>query len=149
VCVLAATGCGATSRSPETGGQPAIPARPAIDSWTAPAGTHDVESNGGAWRITYRTDPAPPERGQPFSVEAWVFAAAEPDRPREDVALRIDAAMPQHQHGMNRVPTISSSDAGGFRAQGLLFHMAGRWELYFDVTQGAVTERAQVELVVE
>jgi hypothetical protein len=122
---------------------------PQQESWHAPSGTQSILSNGGAWRIAYRTDPTPPERGTLFSVEAWVCATAEPDRLRQDVTLVIDAAMPQHQHGMSRVPTIAPTESGSFRSQGLLFHMAGDWELYFDVTQGAVTERAQVEIDVE
>lgn len=123
--------------------------------WHTPLDAHSVVSNGGAWRVVYRTEPDPPPRGALFSVDAWIFDAHEPDRPREDVALQIDAGMPQHQHGMNRVPTIApmssgaAGAAGGFRAQGLLFHMSGRWELYFDVTRGAVTERAQVDVLVE
>jgi hypothetical protein len=106
-------------------------------------------SNGGAWRITYRTTPLAPERGVPFSVEVWVRDATLAGGPREDVALSVDAAMPQHQHGMNRIPSIAHAGAGRFVADGLWFHMAGRWELYFDVTRGAVTERAQVEFDVE
>lgn len=125
------------------------PSTPPAPSWTAPAGTHSIESNGGRWEIVYRTEPDPPERGAPFSVDAWVCESSRPDRPRTDVTLLVDAAMPQHQHGMNRVATIARTDAGGFRAQGLLFHMAGLWQIYFDVTEGAITERAQVEVAIE
>ena len=31
---------------------------------------------------------------------------------------------------------------GSFRADGLLFHMPGTWELYVDVTRAAEMERA-------
>lgn len=144
VCTLPA--CGAPqSNLPRSRNESAPPTA----AWEAPLGTHSVLSNGGAWRVVYRTEPDPPPRGELFSVDAWICDAREPDRPREDVGLEIDAAMPQHQHGMNRVPTLARMDSGGSRAQGLLFHMPGRWELYFDVTQGAVTERAQVEILVE
>ena len=57
--------------------------------------------------------------------------------------------MPEHGHGMNRVPKVAPRPDGGFHAEGLLFHMPGRWELYFDVTQGAVTERAQTDVFLE
>jgi hypothetical protein len=77
-----------------------------------------------------------------------VFAPGSPDTPRGDVELSVDAAMPEHGHGMNRVPRIEAGD-GHFRAEGLLFHMPGKWELYFDVTQGAVTERAQTIILLE
>ncbi len=150
LCGLAMTACGAVPAQQPAAPQTDVRAKPSDHaSWQAPLGTHAVVSNDGAWRIVYRTEPDPPERGTLFSVEVWVCATSAPDRPRKDVELLVDAAMPQHQHGMNRVPTISPSDSGGFRAQGLLFHMAGSWELYFDVTEGAVTERAQVKLEVE
>ncbi len=150
LCALALTACGALPAHQPVAPHADARANPsAHTNWQAPPGTHAVVSNDGAWRIVYRTEPEPPERGAPFSVEAWVCATSAPDRLRADVALRIDAAMPQHQHGMNRVPAISPSDSGGFRAQGLLFHMAGSWELFFDVTEGAITERAQVKLEVE
>jgi len=77
-----------------------------------------------------------------------VFAPGSPDAPRGDLELSVDAAMPEHGHGMNRVPRIETGD-GHFRAEGLLFHMPGKWELYFDVTQGAVTERAQTIILLE
>ena len=57
--------------------------------------------------------------------------------------------MPQHGHGMNRVPEVRALAGGRFRVEGLFFHMPGRWELYFDVTQGARTERAQVAIDLE
>ncbi|MBM3990293.1 MAG: hypothetical protein FJ298_04715 [Planctomycetes bacterium] len=60
-----------------------------------------------------------------------------------DVMLAIDAAMPEHGHGMNRVPRITRLGEGHFLVEGMYFHMTGRWELYFDVTRGALTERTQ------
>ena len=38
---------------------------------------------------------------------------------------------------------------GQFRAEGMLFHMEGRWELYFDITDGPMTERGQAEVFLE
>lgn len=108
-----------------------------------------MTSNDGAWRIVYRPGRDPIPRGETFSIDAWVFAPDAPDAPCTDVALAVDAAMPEHGHGMNRVPRVDSRPDGGFHAEGLLFHMPGRWELYFDVTRGAVTERAQAEVVLE
>ncbi|HVR85091.1 MAG TPA: hypothetical protein VMU54_12315 [Planctomycetota bacterium] len=58
----------------------------------------------------------------------------------------MDARMPAHFHGMNRVPKVTQQADGIFVAEGLLFHMPGHWELYFDITQGGKTERAQVDV---
>ena len=76
----------------------------------------------------------------------WIALASAPHVLCEDISLTVDAAMPEHGHGMNRVPKIARADDGHFVVEGLLFHMTGRWELYFDITRGAVTERAQCEV---
>ena len=55
--------------------------------------------------------------------------------------LRVDARMPAHQHGMNYKPTISSSAPGKYKAEGLMFHMPGRWELMFEVEAGGKTDK--------
>jgi hypothetical protein len=66
-----------------------------------------------------------------------------------DVRLDVDARMPEHFHGMNRAPVITARPDGTFDVRGMLFHMSGYWELYFDVTRGGVTERAQVAVELE
>jgi len=108
-----------------------------------------IASNDGTWRVVYKVEDGGIRRGETFTVDAWVFAADAPDLPRTDVALAVDAAMPQHGHGMNRVPHIEGSKSGAFRIDGLLFHMPGRWELYFDVARGPLIERAQADVEVE
>jgi hypothetical protein len=58
-----------------------------------------------------------------------------PTRPAQPlpVALRVDADMPAHRHGMNYRTTVTALGDGRFRAEGLMFHMAGRWRLLFDL----------------
>jgi len=112
-------------------------------------GAERIESNGGGYVVFLRTDPSPIPENEEFSVTAWVFAPDAPDEPLADVSLDVDAAMPEHGHGMNRVPEITRRDDGRFDAEGLLFHMGGRWELYLDVTRGPITERAQRAVTLE
>lgn len=52
----------------------------------------------------------------------------------EPVALRVDALMPAHRHGMNYRPTMQRLAPGRYRAEGLMFHMAGNWRLSFDLS---------------
>ena len=66
--------------------------------------------------------------GHMFALQAQVCPATA----RLD---RVDAAMPEHQHGMNYRPRLVDLGAGRWRAEGLMFHMAGRWELHFDVVE--------------
>lgn len=49
---------------------------------------------------------------------------------------KADAGMPAHKHGMNYRPTITPLGKGRFRVDGMMFHMAGRWELAFEVRAG-------------
>jgi len=62
--------------------------------------------------------------------------------------LRVDATMPEHRHGMNYRPSVQALGDGVWRVEGLLWHMAGRWELRLDVdAAGAVhTLRQSVTL---
>ena len=56
-------------------------------------------------------------------------------------ALTVAATMPEHRHGMNYRPSVTAAGAGMYRADGLLLHMPGRWELMFGVRTGGWTER--------
>jgi hypothetical protein len=55
--------------------------------------------------------------------------------------LKVDATMPEHRHGMNYRPVIMPLGGGRFRVEGMMFHMAGRWQLAFDVQAGKETLR--------
>ena len=100
-------------------------------------------SNDGAFHVTYRPSPDPIPLNEPFELEVVVFKDADFRQPATNVTLDVDAAMPQHQHGMNQQPTVEAMGGGRFSGKNMLFHMSGYWELYFDVTEGPVTERAQ------
>ena len=100
-------------------------------------------SNDGTFHVTYLPTPDPIPLNEPFELEVIVFEDADFQEPATNITLHVDAAMPQHQHGMNQEPTVEGMGGGRFRGKNLLFHMSGYWELYFDVTRGPVTERAQ------
>lgn len=68
--------------------------------------------------------------------------------PRDAALLRIDAVMPEHGHGMNYRPSVTAAPAGRWRAEGLLFHMPGTWELRLDVQADGRTERLRQTIVV-
>lgn len=108
----------------------------------------ELASNDGAHRLRYRTSPAAVELGTDFDVEVELLPAEE-GGPNPDLALRIDGDMPEHGHGLLHDPRTERLAAGRFRARGLRLFMPGHWELYFDVTRGALTERAQVALWID
>lgn len=62
---------------------------------------------------------------------------------------KADATMPEHRHGMNYRPVIKPLGAGRFRVEGMMFHMAGRWQLAFEVQGGKETVRLTHDVQVE
>jgi hypothetical protein len=80
--------------------------------------------------LMYRAAPDPLRVGRHFSID---FAVC----PRGQVAapdtVRVDAHMPEHRHGMNYQPSVAALGNGRYRAEGLMFHMPGRWELVFEL----------------
>ncbi len=112
-------------------------------------GAREVASNGAGYSLLVKSSVEPLPENEEFALSVWVFDPARPDAPLGDVTLAADAGMPEHGHGMNRVPAVARRGDGGFEVTGMLFHMGGSWELYLDVTRGAITERAQTRVELE
>lgn len=127
----------------------ALVSRATSDAQAPWAGAREVASNGGGYLLRVRTSAEPIPENEEFALSVWVFDPARPGEPLGDVALAADAGMPEHGHGMNRVPAVARRDDGGFEVSGMLFHMGGSWELYLDVTRGVITERAQTRVELE
>jgi hypothetical protein len=93
--------------------------------------------------LVYRTRPQPVRVGERFAIEAALCpraAGAAVER------LAVDATMPEHRHGMNYAPVLRAEGAHGWIADGMLFHMPGRWQLAFDVRLAGRTERLAADL---
>ena len=94
---------------------------PPLDRATRIDGTRHV--------VLFRSLPEIPPLNASFTVELAVCA-------KDGSAVttpRVDATMPAHRHGMNYRPSLTSTSSGRFRAEGLLFHMPGRWQFAFEV----------------
>ncbi len=50
---------------------------------------------------------------------------------------------------MNYRASIKSNGDGRFRAEGMLFHMPGRWEITFDVRAGEESERLTHDIILK
>jgi hypothetical protein len=96
--------------------------------------------------ILFRTLPAPLEVGRHFAVETLVCPSAPAG---VSSSLRVDAQMPEHRHGMNYRPRVTRRSDGVYVAEGLLFHMPGRWRLLFHVERGGRAERLAADIVLE
>lgn len=128
---------GAVSQRPGTAGWVAAWAAsaawaamvPASPAWACPlaagqAGEQQIVQ--GPVQLTWRAEPAELAVGRPFVLMLQVC-------PAQAQVLRIDATMPEHRHGMNYRPSVKALGDGRWRAEGLLWHMAGRWELAVEV----------------
>ena len=114
----------------------------------APSGAQVLTTALNTFDVHWQSEPAAIERGRPFVLRVWITPQG-----RTDLVpwakLSIDADMPEHLHGMNRVPRITQHADGSFLVEGMVFHMPGRWDLYFDVHEAAIVERGQVALDLE
>ena len=88
-------------------------------------GAQRIESSD--YTIVFRTQPEKIAVGEHFSVE---FAACPRANHPEPTGVTVNARMPEHHHGMNYRPTVKRT-AGHYQADGLMFHMPGRWEISF------------------
>jgi len=98
------------------------------------------------YSIGFRTQPERVAVGKHFSVELAVCPKAGAQSPE---SVRVDAHMPEHRHGMNYKAEVVAAPGGRFRAEGLMFHMPGRWEFIFDVRSGGRTDRLTQSLALE
>ena len=102
-----------------------------------------LRAEGGGWVVAFAPQPQPLPLNRSFALQGRVcpppgVAAAQ--------SLRVDADMPAHRHGMNYRARTTLAEDGRFTAQGLLFHMPGRWRLLFDLQTAGGPLRLQREI---
>ncbi len=99
------------------------------------------------YRLSVSATPTRVETNRLFELNIAITDADGVRMSAPAVVLTVDAAMPHHEHGLNTTPRVTPQ-GDGFLAEGLIFHMPGKWEVYFDVEDRGITERAILELVV-
>src|SRR5262245_30589281 len=82
----------------------------------------------GRFVVWWVPEPDPIPFNQPFKLHVWAARAATPDVPLTDATIEISATMPEHGHGMNRVPRITPQPDGSHLVEGMLFPMRGHWD---------------------
>ncbi|MBS0336295.1 MAG: hypothetical protein JSS40_05695 [Proteobacteria bacterium] len=107
-------------------------------------GGRQVES--ARFLLAYRSVPEKIAVGKHFALELAVCPKAGVPGPE---SLRVDAHMPEHRHGMNYKAQVAAAPGGRYKAEGLMFHMPGRWELVFDVRSGGTTDRLTQSVTLE
>ncbi len=114
----------------------ALPARAACP----PAATAGALVAEGPVQLRWRAEPKAIVVGQPFVLLLTLC-------PANAQLTAVDATMPEHRHGMNYRPTLHPLGNGRWRAEGLLWHMSGRWELVLDVQHAGATHRLRQNVV--
>ena len=101
-------------------------------------------ADGSGIAVVFQARPPAIEVGRHFSLE--IRACADGAAP---LLTRVDADMPEHRHGMNYRPSLTATGDGRYVADGLLFHMPGRWRLSFDVEREGRRLRLTTDVLVE
>ncbi len=96
---------------------------------------------GKSWTVWWQSAPAAIPVGGHFSLR---FRLCGP--PARQV--RVRGWMPDHRHGMNYRPGVTLTGRSG-AAEGLLFHMPGRWQLILEIAGAASREKLVAEMVLE
>ena len=107
-------------------------------------GARKVEST--RYVLAYRTKPAKLAVGQDFVVEMAVCPKGGGAAPE---TVRVDAFMPEHNHGMNYKAVVRAGEGGRYLAEGMMFHMPGKWDFIFEVRGGGKTDRLTHSVVLQ
>ncbi|MFZ4759325.1 MAG: FixH family protein [Burkholderiaceae bacterium] len=123
------------------------PARAAEPIGCGPSAAGERRISGAEVDLAWRPAPAPISIGKPFSIEFAVCPRG--PAPVAIDRVKVDAWMPAHRHGMNYAPTLSGAAPGPLRADGLVFHMPGRWQVVFELRAGERPLRLTDDLTVK
>lgn len=79
----------------------------------------------------------------------WIVTVKAADgQPVDDAAIEVDGGMPEHNHGLPTAPEVTENlGEGRYRVEGMKFSMGGLWELYFEISAAAGTDKATFKLV--
>ncbi len=100
-------------------------------------------TRGGSFLVAWRARGGAVPKNEPFELEVRVYAD---NLPLPGAALSVSAWMPDHGHGMLRVPAVEDQGDGSYRVSGMLLHMRGFWQVFVDVVSDGYSERAEFAL---
>jgi len=99
-----------------------------IPAWACTPAIQGATLESASYVLAFRASPVAVATHFNLDVAACAKSGGPP--PAE---LKIDAHMPEHRHGMNYAPSVKALGPGRWRAEGLMFHMPGRWEFAFEL----------------
>ncbi len=166
--LLLLSACGADRSRPEgaaslsqVGGEPEVvevdlepavqpPRRPSVEPVEAPGEGSDFRTaTSAAGRYTVRWRPVGGEvpNNRHFELDVWLYRGTEELEPLSGARLYVSGWMPDHGHGLVVSPKASEQEPGHYLVRGMLLHMGGFWQVFFDVIDAnGISERAAFEL---
>ncbi len=103
----------------------------------------EAETASGSYQVSCLFNPSPIPRNEHVSMTVTVQRSNGAVLPSE-ISIKVDADMPSHGHGINTEPEITKISDGKYEVKGLLFHMGGDWELYIDLIEDGIPDRATI-----
>src|SRR5919198_1855762 len=108
----------------------------ASSAWACTPAIDGTQLESERYVVAYKSEPI--EVAKHFALD--IAACAKAGNPPPE-ALKVDAQMPEHRRGMNYAPKVKTLEPGHWRAEGLMLHMPGRWELVFELRAAGQTDR--------
>ena len=117
-----------------------------LPAWACDApGADWTRAESASYLAWLRPQPLTPGVGAEFVLEAKLCARSG----ALPAAVRFDAWMPAHRHGMNTRPLAARGADGMWRAEGFLFHMPGAWQFVIEADGAAGRERLTLDTSVD
>jgi len=142
VPAIAVTLCACASAPEPAPAAPAVAAAAELDARRDPA-FRVAASRGGTFTAGWRALGVGLRKNEYLELEVFLF---EGERPLSGAQLAVSGWMPDHGHGLVAFPRVTEAGAGRYLVAGLLLHMRGQWQLFFDVERGGYSERIEFEL---
>jgi hypothetical protein len=143
--VLSSAACTAP-RDPAPVVDPAAPPAEAPAEPIPEAEFQYVTSPKGAFTAGWRPVGGAIPVNELFELEVVLFEGRAREKPLVGATINASAWMPEHMHGMSRRPRTQETAPGRYLVRGMMLHMEGFWQLFLDVTAGAIAERVEFEI---
>jgi len=131
-----APGISATDGAGESAG---VREAPFPDSLEA-EGWRTGESKEGHFVLAWRPLSGHVPRNREFDMEVLVLGEGEL---LEGSQVRVRGWMPDHGHGLSRRPPVSETRPGRHLVEGMVLHMRGHWQVFFDVIHEGVGDTVE------
>jgi len=127
------------SAAEEAVGEEEAPRSGGLDRLVA-EGWRVAESKEGHFVLAWRPVSGDVPRNREFDMEVLVQAEGEL---LEGSQVRVRGWMPDHGHGLNRRPPVSETRPGRYLVEGMVLHMRGHWQVFFDVIHEGVGDTVE------